>query len=94
MPTALRAFAWICWLSAVMCFGAAVYEWENLPRGLNAAQRNLAFQQIGRIVGTGVTVVILGTLLRAAAEALELFRRGVRAVEYAVRKGPPENRET
>jgi hypothetical protein len=81
MPTAFRAFAWICWLSAVMSFGAALYEWGNLPGGLNAAARNLAFQQIGTIIGTSVTLVILGTLLRAAAEALELLRRGVRAVE-------------
>ena len=94
MPTALRAFAWICWLSAVFIFSTALYEWDNLPGGLNAAERNLASQQIGAMIGTSVTLVIMGTLLRAAAEALELFRRGVRAVEYAVRKEPPENRET
>lgn len=93
MPTYLRAFAWFCWLTAFAAFSLALYEWRNLPGGIGAATSLLAFQTIGAIIGAGLSLLILGTLLRAAAETLELLRRGVRAVEYLA-LFPPAVHET
>jgi hypothetical protein len=88
MPTALRAFAWISWVSAAMVLAFALYDWGSLPPRLTAAERTIASQAIGALIGTAVSLLILGTLLRAGAETLDLLRRAVRALDYAASRPP------